>query len=102
MLFFRCGARTHKTMSANGLNKKTARKTSGEPQNSSSSRQHYRWLGYGVEFMGVLALFMWLGHLLDKKLQTTGPWWLLAGFFFAFVGMIYLLIKETFGIGRKK
>lgn len=88
-------------MSANRLKMKRDEDSSGKRQKSSSSTQHYRWLGYGIEFMGVLALFMWLGHLLDKKLQTSGPWWLLAGFFFAFVGMIYLLIKETFGIGRK-
>ena len=62
---------------------------------SSSTQQSYRWMGYGVEFIGVIGLFMWLGHLADEKFQTSGPWWLLTGFFVAFIGMIYMLLKET-------
>jgi F0F1-type ATP synthase assembly protein I len=60
-----------------------------------SDREGYRWMGYSVEFIGVIGLFMWLGYLADQKLQTSGPWWMLTGFIVAFVGMIYLLLKET-------
>ena len=81
-------------MSNNELNKKMDKKTTGEPVKDSSP-QPYRWMSFGIELAGVVGLFMWLGHLADQKLQTSGPWWLLTGFFVAFVGMIYLLLKET-------
>ena len=60
-----------------------------------SDRESYRWMGYSVEFIGVIGLFMWFGYLADQKFQTSGPWWMITGFFVAFVGMIYLLLKET-------
>ena len=68
-----------------------------KPQNS---REGYRWIGYSVEFIGVIGLFMWFGYLADEKFQTSGPWWMLTGFFVAFVGMIYLLLKETGSIKK--
>ena len=64
------------------------------------NQRAYRWMGFGVEFIGVIGFFMWLGYLADKKFQTSGPWWLLTGFAVSFVGMIYLLIKETFELKR--
>ncbi|MCH9022105.1 MAG: AtpZ/AtpI family protein [Planctomycetes bacterium] len=67
----------------------------------SNDKSSNRWLGFGFEFVGVICFFMWLGYLADQKFQTTGPWWLLTGFFVSFVGMIYLLIKETFDLGRR-
>lgn len=91
-------------MSKKELDRSEDESTSGielEGKNSSSIRQHYRWLGFGIELVGVTCFFMWLGYLADKKFQTSGPWWLLTGFVVAFVGMIYLLIKETFKIDRK-
>ena len=72
------------------------RRTRGSNDKSST-----RWLGFGVEFVGVICFFMWLGYLADQKFQTTGPWWLLTGFFVSFIGMVYLLIKETFDLGRR-
>ena len=85
-------------MSDNKLERETDENSSGasgKKSSPSSTRQHYRWMGYSVEFIGVIGLFTWLGYLADQKFQTSGPWWLLTGFFVAFVGMIYLLLKET-------
>jgi F0F1-type ATP synthase assembly protein I len=66
-----------------------------------SSQGYTRWLGFAVEFCGVLAVCCYLGFKLDEKLNTL-PWFLLAGFFVGFSGMIYLIIKETSNLGRKK
>jgi F0F1-type ATP synthase assembly protein I len=66
-----------------------------------SNRGYTRWLGFGVEFGGVLAVFCYLGYKLDQKLNTS-PWFLLAGFFLGFVGMLYIVIKETWNQGRKQ
>jgi F0F1-type ATP synthase assembly protein I len=53
-----------------------------------------RWSGLGIEFAGVVALFCYFGYKLDEKFHTS-PWLLLAGFFVAFVGMMYLIFKDT-------
>ena len=66
-----------------------------EKSKRKSDREGYRWMGYSVEFIGVIGLFMWFGYLADQKFHTSGPWWMLTGFIVAFVGMIYLLLKET-------
>ena len=86
-------------MPDNKLDQSESNKPAGRPEqeekDSAERRQALRWYSYGLEFVGVIALFSWLGHLADEKFQTSGPWWLLTGFFVAFVGMIYLLLKET-------
>ena len=66
-----------------------------------NSQGYTRWLGFGVEFCGVLAVCSYLGYKLDEWLKTS-PWFLLAGFFIGFAGMIYLVIKEASNLGRKK
>jgi F0F1-type ATP synthase assembly protein I len=53
-----------------------------------------RWTGLGIEFAGVIALFCYFGYKLDEHFQTS-PWLLLAGFFVAFIGMMYIVIKDT-------
>jgi len=54
-----------------------------------------RWVGFGLEFCGVLAVCCYLGYKLDQRLNSS-PWFLLVGFFVGFAGMLYLIIKETF------
>jgi F0F1-type ATP synthase assembly protein I len=51
-------------------------------------------MGVGIEFGGVIAIFTYIGYRLDKFFNT-GPWLLLTGFFVGFIGMIYLLFKES-------
>ena len=58
-----------------------------------------KWSGLGVEFCGVVALFSYFGYKLDEKFQTS-PWLFLAGFFFGFVGMLYLILKDTRNLWR--
>lgn len=57
-------------------------------------RSGLRWLGYGVEFIGVLAIFTLGGLWMDRRFGTM-PLFMLLGMFFALTGMIYLLWKET-------
>ena len=66
-----------------------------------SNQGYARWLGFGVEFCGVLAVCCYIGYKLDQRLSTS-PWFLLAGFFLGFVGMLYIVIKETWNQGRKQ
>jgi F0F1-type ATP synthase assembly protein I len=58
-----------------------------------------KWSGLGVEFAGVILLFCFFGYKLDEKYQTS-PWFLLAGFFVAFIGMMYIIIKDTRNLWR--
>ena len=61
-----------------------------------SQRANYaRWVGFGVEFCGVLALCCYFGYKLDQWLNTS-PWFFFAGFFTGFAGMMYLVIKSAF------
>ena len=52
-----------------------------------------RYSSLGVEFAGVIALFSFFGYEGDQYFGTM-PWLTLTGFFIAFLGMTYLLIKD--------
>ena len=65
-----------------------------EPPGSEGNRSSLRWMGYGVEFVGVLGVFTYMGYRADEHWQTT-PWLMITGLLMAFTGMFYLLIKET-------
>jgi F0F1-type ATP synthase assembly protein I len=58
-----------------------------------------KWSGLGVEFAGVIFLFCFFGYKLDEHFQTS-PWLLLAGFFLGFIGMLYIIIKDTRNLWR--
>ena len=58
-----------------------------------------KWSGLGVEFAGVIILFCYFGYKLDEKFQTS-PWFLLTGFFLGFIGMLYIIIKDTRNLWR--
>jgi F0F1-type ATP synthase assembly protein I len=59
-----------------------------------------RWMGLGLEFGGVIAVFCYFGIVLDNRLGTS-PWFLLSGFFLAFTGMFYLIYKEVKNMQKK-
>jgi F0F1-type ATP synthase assembly protein I len=71
-------------------------KPADNKSSDSQGASYARWIGFGIEFCGVLAVCSFLGYKLDQWLNTTFPWFLLAGFFTGFAGMLYLVIKETF------
>ena len=58
-----------------------------------------KWSGLGIEFVGVIVLFCYFGFKLDEKLQTS-HWFFLAGFFLGFIGMLYIIIKDTRNLWR--
>ena len=62
-------------------------------------RSSLRWMGFGVEFVGVMGLFTYAGYWADGKFGTR-PWLMIVGLAVAFVGMMYLMIKETAGWRR--
>ncbi len=70
-------------------------KESPEEKEPFKDRKAMRWMGYGIEFMGVLAIFTYAGWWADEKLEHSWPWLMLIGFGISFVGMMYLLYKET-------
>jgi len=83
-------------LSDSDLQDKSSKGRSGSPEpKADNDRSSLRWLGFGFEFAGVLAIFSWLGYKADQKLGHAGPWLLLTGFGIGFAGMMYLLIKET-------
>jgi len=78
--------------------KPTLRQPAG---NEGDGSQNYaKWLGIGVEFCGVVGVFCYIGHRLDRVLDTA-PWILLAGFFVGFTGMLYIIVKQSWNIRRK-
>ena len=76
-------------------------KPPGSPQNGNQDkspdedRKALRWMGFGLEFAGVLAIFSYAGWWADEKLDHEWPWLLLVGFGIGFIGMMYHLYKET-------
>ena len=67
---------------------------SAKDKRSASDRSSLRWMSFGVEFIGVLGIFTFAGYWADGKLGTQ-PWLMIAGLGIAFVGMMYLMVKET-------
>jgi len=53
-----------------------------------------RWMSFGIELAGVMAIFIYGGYVADEHFGTR-PWLMIAGLVVSFVGMIYQLFKET-------
>ena len=66
----------------------------GKSEKSLTNRSGMRWMGYGVEFVGVLGVFTYGGYRADQMLDTM-PWFMVMGLITAFIGMVYLLYQET-------
>jgi F0F1-type ATP synthase assembly protein I len=71
-----------------------------KPRQNNDKTAYARWLGIGVEFCGVIGVFCYIGFKIDESLSTS-PWFLIISFFFAFTGMLYIILKETRNIWRK-
>ncbi|MGA1980751.1 MAG: AtpZ/AtpI family protein [Sedimentisphaerales bacterium] len=69
-------------------------------QKNDNGREYAKWAGLGFEFVGVLAVFCYMGYKLDKALNTS-PWLLLAAFAVGFIGMLYIILKQSWRIWRK-
>lgn len=65
-----------------------------------SKATYAKWAGFGLEFGGVVAVFCAIGYWLDQKFSTS-PWFLLTGFFLAFIGMFCNIWKQTKNLRRK-
>jgi F0F1-type ATP synthase assembly protein I len=75
-------------------------KQTNKPAEKNDAFNYAKWLGFGTEFCGVLGVFCYIGYRLDRWLESS-PWFLLAGFFVGFAGMLYIILKETLNIRRK-
>jgi len=75
-------------------------KKSQKDNETDKDRKAMRWMGFGIEFVGVLAIFAYAGWWADEKLNHDWPWLMLIGFGIGFTGMIYLLYKETSGLRK--
>jgi F0F1-type ATP synthase assembly protein I len=65
-----------------------------DQQKRDDDKQDYvQWLGVATEFCGVLAVCSYGGYELDEALHTS-PWFLIAGFFVGFTGMMVLIVKQ--------
>jgi len=71
-----------------------------EPKPDNSKTNYAKRIGFGIEFCGVIAVFCYIGYRIDQSCNTR-PWFLLAGFFVGFTGMLYLVFKEVWNIWRK-
>jgi F0F1-type ATP synthase assembly protein I len=59
-----------------------------------------KWLSFGVEFGAVAAIFSYIGYKLDAAFDMS-PFFLLAGFFVSFIGMMYLAFKQVKNMRHK-
>jgi F0F1-type ATP synthase assembly protein I len=59
-----------------------------------SGREYWKWSGLGLEFAGVVALFIYFGYLADRRWHS-GPWGLIAGGAIGVIGGMYWLVKES-------
>jgi len=69
-------------------------------QDTDRDRKSLRWMGFGLEFIGVLAIFSYAGWWLDQKMAHNFPWLMMLGFGVGFIGMMYLLYKETVNLRK--
>ncbi|MBN2211451.1 MAG: AtpZ/AtpI family protein [Sedimentisphaerales bacterium] len=74
--------------------KASKQQDSSPKEEPSFGRESFRWIGYGFELIGVMVIFTYAGWRLDKRWDTA-PWLTLALAAVAFIGMMYLLFKET-------
>lgn len=69
---------------------------STEPSPSKKSKPSNSYLKYsslGIQLLGAIAFFGWLGHLLDKRLGFQFPAFLLTFGFLAFGAMMYQVYR---------
>lgn len=81
-------------MCAENSNKESGSRKPGRDDMSGQDRKSMRLTGIGIEFVGVMGVFTYLGYLADKKFETK-PWLMFVGIVTAVVGMTYLLYKEA-------
>jgi len=65
-----------------------------KPNAADKQQASIQWLSLGLEFAAVLAIFSYGGYRLDQAWKTE-PWCLLAGFFIALAGMLYLTVRRA-------
>jgi len=75
-------------------------KMSNQTSQRKNKAPYIGWLGIGIEFGGVIAIFCYIGYRLDAALKTS-PYFLLAGFFLGFIGMLYMVLKQINDDWRK-
>ena len=54
----------------------------------------------GIEFGIMAAIFCYIGYKVDAAYDTS-PFFLLAGFFVSFIGMLYLTFKQVKNMWRR-
>jgi len=69
-------------------------------QDSCSKPNYIKWASFGFEFGGVIAIFCYMGYQLDTAINSS-PYFLLAGFFLSFTGMLYLIFKQINNKGKQ-
>ncbi len=89
-------------MPDNNLDDKNAQSVGDDKQRqeTDSDRKSLRWMGFGLEFVGVLAIFSYGGWWLDQQYEHEFPWVMIIGFGLGFTGMMYLLYKETINLRK--
>lgn len=65
----------------------------GQPKKDDNKVDYYRWMGFGFEFCAVIGFFCYVGFKLDQYFKTT-PWLMLTLFFLAFLGIMYITVKD--------
>ena len=64
-------------------------------------RKGERYSGAALSLVGAVGVFTWLGHWLDGKLGTSGPWFTLVGAALGMTGGFISFFKTVLGDGKK-
>jgi F0F1-type ATP synthase assembly protein I len=80
--------------SSKNLSAKQLKQEDSEVSGRQSGPGGLRWMSFGIELAGVVAIFVYGGYLADGYFGTR-PWLMIVGLSVSFIGMIYQLFKET-------
>ena len=60
----------------------------------SDSTKYLKYTGLAFQLFFTLALFVWLGQYLDKKLDLSNPWFTIVLILVGFFGWVAKLLKD--------
>ena len=61
---------------------------------ASDSAKYLKYTGLAFQLFFTLAIFVWLGQYLDKKLELSNPWFTIVLILVGFFGWVAKLLKD--------
>jgi len=94
LIFFRDGYNRWNIADSKDASQRYMNKNTMPDGESKDKNDLIKWTSFGFEFCGVIVVFCYIGYKIDEVINSS-PFFLLGGFFIGFMGMFYLLYKQT-------